>query len=118
MADEQTRIRQISWMELFPWLGLVRAVRLAFAPRMLILAAIGLAATNAGWGLIGWVFENNTDPTLVAARTVIETYCEMPVLPSEIKLPDVSIAVLDPATSQAQRAVENADGAIFGAVPS
>ena len=49
MAEEYSRFRQISWMELFPWLGLVRAVRLAFAPRMLILAAIGLAATNSGW---------------------------------------------------------------------
>src|ERR1700690_437801 len=100
MAEEHSRIRQISWLELFPWLGLVRAVRLAFAPRMLILGAIGLAATNAGWGLMGWVFSGNTDPSLVAARDVIETYRALPPLPQEIVLPPVSISVLDPATSE------------------
>jgi hypothetical protein len=103
MAEEQSRIRQISWLELFPWLGLVRAVRLAFAPRMLILAALGLAATNAGWGLMGWVFSNKpNDPSLAAAQSLIEGYRTMPLLPQEIVLPAVSISVLDPATSEAQ----------------
>jgi hypothetical protein len=102
MAEEHNRIRQISWLELFPWLGLVRAVRLAFAPRMLILAAIGLAATNAGWGLMGWVFSGSDDPNLVAARRVIEDLRAMPVMPQQIVLPAVSISVLDPATSEAQ----------------
>lgn len=100
MAEEHSRIRQISWMELFPWLGLVRAVRLAFAPRMLILAAIGLAATNAGWGAIGWIFKTNTDPSVVTALSKIEGFREIPNIAQE--LPPVSIRVLDPATSEAQ----------------
>ena len=61
MPEDQTRLRQVAWMELFPWLGLVRAVRLAFTPRMILLAAIGLAATNAGWGLVGWIFSGSED---------------------------------------------------------
>jgi hypothetical protein len=105
MAEEQTRIRQISWMELFPWLGLVRAVRLAFAPRMLILAAIGLGATNAGWGLVGWVFSGNTtDGSLIRAKSDIESWRDLqfPDIAGEVTLPPVSIGVLDPATSRAQ----------------
>ena len=43
MPEEQTRIRQIAWLELFPWLGLIRAVRLAFAPRIILLGAIAYA---------------------------------------------------------------------------
>jgi hypothetical protein len=99
MAQEQSTIRHISWLDLFPWLGLVRAVRLAFAPRMLILAAVGLAATSAGWGLLGWVFSGDGDPSLVIARTTIESFRETP---DAFVLPPVSIRVLDPATSEAQ----------------
>src|SRR5438105_3862198 len=99
MVEEQCRIRQIAWLELFPWLGLVRAVRLAFAPRMLILAAIGLAATSAGWGLFGQIFSGDGDATLVHARTWIERFRDFP---PEFVLPPVSISVLDPATSAAQ----------------
>ena len=104
MADEQTRIRQVAWMELFPWLGLVRAVRLAFAPRMILLAAIGLGATNSGWGLIGLVFSGSTDESLVRVRSDVEQWRSMLVsdLAGEITLPPVSVSVLDPATSRAQ----------------
>ncbi|HTQ37952.1 MAG TPA: hypothetical protein VMJ32_02930 [Pirellulales bacterium] len=99
MAEEQTRIRYISWLELFPWLGLVRAVRLAFAPRMLILAALGLAATNAGWAVMGWMFSGSSDRSLVTVRETVEGFREMP---QAMVLPDVSIRVLDPADSAAQ----------------
>lgn len=105
MAEEQCRIRQIAWLELFPWLGLVKAVRLAFAPRMLILAALGLAATSAGWGVLGNVFSGNPEKRehLDDVRDVIERWRANPVpdfMPG-FTLPPVSISVLDPATSRA-----------------
>ncbi len=99
MPEEQDRIRQIAWLELFPWLGLVRAVRLAFAPRMLVLAALGVFATTGGWGIIGLIFKGSEDPSLVSAKSVIDTWRE---LPPNFVLPDVSIRVLDPADSAAQ----------------
>jgi hypothetical protein len=94
-------------MELFPWLGLVRAVRLAFMPRMIVLAAIGLAATNAGWGLMGWIFSGSEDKSLVEARGMIEAFRLLQVdgfgeITKSIALPSVSISVLDPANSAAQ----------------
>ncbi len=98
MADNEQCIREIRWNELFPWLGLVRAVRLAFAPRMLILAALGLAATSAGWRVIGYVFEGTDQPALKELTT--HSFEPGSMLPSEP--PGVSISVLDPATSAAQ----------------
>ena len=74
MPEDHTRLRQVAWMELFPWLGLACAVRLAFTPRMILLAAIGLAATNAGWGLVGWIFSGSEDRSLVEARGMIEAF--------------------------------------------
>lgn len=96
MSNDQSRIREIAWIELFPWLGLVRAVRLAFAPRMLVLAALGLAAMMAGWNLIGLPFKNNERLQGVVEYNSrwIET-----ALPKEP--PAVSISVFDPAQSAA-----------------
>jgi hypothetical protein len=107
MAQEQSTIRHISWQDLFPWLGLVRAVRFAFAPRNLIFAAVGLAAMNAGWGFVGWLFPKDTDTddaSLKGVRAQIELWREVPVpdIDGDVSLPPVSASVLDPATSRAQ----------------
>ncbi len=60
MADERgsqaTSLREIVWWEIFPWLSLVRTVRLALAPRMLFLAAAGLLLTAIGWRILGSIF--------------------------------------------------------------
>lgn len=126
MASDQSSIRQIAWMELFPWLGLVRAVRLAFAPRMLILAALGLAATAAGWHLIGRLFSNSQDKSFIEAHAQVRQWHEsatapvvqnlsddgvpfiVPHQPADdgithlpFEIPKVSVSVFDPARSQA-----------------
>ena len=41
-------MREIAWREIFPWLGLVRSARVAAAPRMLLLATVGLVLTLCG----------------------------------------------------------------------
>jgi hypothetical protein len=107
MAEEQSTIRHICWSDLFPWLRLVRAARFAFAPRNLILAAVGLAAMNAGWGFVGWLFPKDADTddaSLKGARTHIELWREVlvPDIAGDVSLPPVSASVLDPATSRAQ----------------
>jgi hypothetical protein len=50
---DQGRLREISWQELFPWLRIVAALRLAISPSLLALGAIGVLATIAGWNVIG-----------------------------------------------------------------
>lgn len=61
--DRGGTLRQIAWHDVFPWLSLVRAVRLAAAPRLVLLAALGLAMTAGGWRSLGWVFSGSDDPT-------------------------------------------------------
>src|SRR5262245_10741263 len=107
MSQEQSTIRHISWLDLFPWLGLVRAVRFAFVPRNLILAAVGLAAMNAGWGFVGWLFPKDADTddaSLKGVRAHVELWREVlvPDIAGDVSLPPVSASVLDPATSRAQ----------------
>ena len=42
MADQPTKIRDVAWSEMFPWLMLLRSVRIALMARVLILGAMGL----------------------------------------------------------------------------
>ena len=71
MADQPTKIREIAWSELFPWLMLGQSVRIALLARVLILGAAGLIATTIGWWVIGSVFSGSDNPQ---TRAEIDTF--------------------------------------------
>jgi len=54
MADQPGKVREVAWSELFPWLMLIRTVRIALMARVLILAALGLIVLALGWRIILW----------------------------------------------------------------
>ena len=64
MAESQTKVREVAWSELFPWLKLLRAVRIALMARVLLLGAAGLIATTIGWYLLTGLFSRGTDPVI------------------------------------------------------
>src|SRR5437016_5610765 len=64
MAEPQTKVREVAWSELFPWLLLLRTVRIALLARVLVLGALGLVATMIGWSLITNMFLNSTDEVI------------------------------------------------------
>lgn len=66
MADSPTKVREVAWSELFPWLMLLRSVRIALMARVLVLGAAGLIATWIGWSLLGELFSHSTDPVISA----------------------------------------------------
>lgn len=59
MPDDRGVVREIAWQELFPWLSIVRSARLALAPRLILLAALGLFVTAIGWRTIGGIFSDS-----------------------------------------------------------
>jgi hypothetical protein len=61
MPEDRGVVREIAWREIFPWLGIVRSARLALAPRLLLLAALGLFATAIGWRTIGGLFSDSDE---------------------------------------------------------
>lgn len=71
MPDDRGTLREIAWRELFPWLILFRTVRPALDPRKLLLAALALVITAAGWWSLGKLFEGAEDPGL---RDAIESH--------------------------------------------
>ena len=60
MINQHDKLREVSWNELFRWLVLLRAVRIALLARVLVLGALGLIATTLGWWAIDYVFSANT----------------------------------------------------------
>jgi hypothetical protein len=64
MADTHTKVREVAWSELFPWLMLLRTVRIALMARVLVLGAVGLIATAVGWHFLIKPFADSTDPVV------------------------------------------------------
>ncbi len=49
-------VRKVAWLEIFPWLGLGRAFRVAISLRVLTFGAMGFFLTLLGWLALGQVF--------------------------------------------------------------
>ncbi len=64
MAEERGTLRAIAWQETFPALRLFSALRMALNFRILVLAALGLVLTSAGWQTCGKIFSNTADVVL------------------------------------------------------
>ena len=55
MARESGWVREVDWLDVFPWLGLVGAVsRAIWPPHKILLAMLGVWLTWAGWSAISW----------------------------------------------------------------
>ena len=64
MAADRVTLRDVQWLELFPALRLFSALRMALNFRALLLAAIALAGTAAGWRVLGYLFSESNDAWL------------------------------------------------------
>lgn len=64
MPEKNPPVREVAWPELFPWLILVRSIRIALLARVIILGAIGVLAITLGLRAIGWLFSTQDDPVL------------------------------------------------------
>jgi hypothetical protein len=69
MADTHTKVREVAWSELFPWLLLLRSVRIALMARVLLLGAAGLITTVIGWALLTEAFSRSSDPVIAGWRS-------------------------------------------------
>jgi hypothetical protein len=63
MSQEHTTVRAVSWLDLCPWLLLVRTPAIALRLEVLFLATIGGLLTSAAWWLSGIIFFYSGPPT-------------------------------------------------------
>jgi hypothetical protein len=97
MAESNsTPLRAAAWSELFPWLSIARAFRLAIAVRSLILGAMGILLTVLVWGVIGLTFGTDEPATEwlrpFTANPWTELTKDVPNQPRLLGASDVTIA--------------------------
>ncbi len=73
-SSRSGEVREILWQEVFPWLILIRALRLAFSLRVLLLSAIALIALSFGWMVLGALFSGTSDEALQQAIDVYSAW--------------------------------------------
>jgi hypothetical protein len=64
MPNQEVKVREVAWNEMFPWLMLVRSIRIALMARVLVLGAVGLIVMAVGWWLLGQAFAGSDDPVI------------------------------------------------------
>ncbi len=74
MPEERGLVREIAWRDVFPWIGLARVARLAMAPRLVLLAALGLLLTSGGWRIIGELYSSSDDIKQLGWTVAEETW--------------------------------------------
>ncbi len=62
MSEDRGTVRAVAWLELFPALSLFSALRMGLNIRALLLAAIAIVGTSAGWRLCGLPFHDPDEP--------------------------------------------------------
>ena len=55
MQQPPVVVRQIAWDEVFPWLILLKTVRIALAPSLLAVSTLAVLLTPLGWYASGWL---------------------------------------------------------------
>ncbi len=75
-------VHEIRWLEICPWLILVKALRAALLLRVLVLASLGVVLTHGGWAVISHWFE----PQLAVPPMLRE---ELPALHIDLNSPEL-----------------------------
>ncbi len=87
MANE-SRLRDVSWQELFPWTRIASAIRVAVSPAALLLAALGLLVMAGGWRAIGWLYSGSDNAYVQNIVESVETLPWHQSLPPRMPVPD------------------------------
>lgn len=104
MADQSPKIRDVAWNELFPWLILLRSIRIALLARVLVLGAVGLIGTWLGWRVITDAFPETTDPIVKSWSTATLAFWQRPadLAPTDAWVntsPHSAVEILDSAAN-------------------
>jgi hypothetical protein len=102
MPEERVVVREVAWLEIFPWLILLRTFRIAAQPKLLVVAAAGALLTWLGFWSIGYVFSGTKDDALgrqieAATTSPLEWISPEPVTTARSDVPASDNVVQPPA---------------------
>ncbi len=91
MVDDSGRVRQIAWLDVFPWLRLAKCPRLSITLSLILLGFAGWLGMAAGWRFFSYCWDSSTDQVVVDNRAALSRWpWEYRVVPYDslaLKLP-------------------------------
>lgn len=69
MSNPPGVVTAVRWTDVCPWLLIVRAARVAFLVRVIVLATLGVFLTQWGWSIIEWALRAEPGPPLLEQLT-------------------------------------------------
>ena len=97
--NNRDTLRRVAWSEICPWLVIFRTFRVAIGLRILVLAAVAVVLTLAGWDGLGRVFRLDDKRTPVWMTppwaAVDEAVPDAPSLPRMEDFTNVTRATTD-----------------------
>ena len=123
MVDEEKgTLRVVAWSEILPWLSIFRTFRLAIGLRVLVMAAVAITLTIAGWAGFDWMFSGYSGyeslPHQVAPSESCPWMSVTKVVPDKPNLsPSGAVAPLIPSPTTSGPEVEP-DATAAGLAPS
>jgi hypothetical protein len=64
MIDDSGRVRQIAWLDVFPWLRLLKCPRLSLRISLVLLGFMGWLGMTAGWRFFAHCWDESSDPVV------------------------------------------------------
>lgn len=61
MVDDSGRVRQIAWLDVFPWLRLLKCPRLSLTISLVVLGFLGWLGMTAGWRFFAYCWSESAD---------------------------------------------------------
>ncbi len=61
MVDDSGRVRQIAWLDVFPWLRLLKCPRLSLTLSLVVLGFLGWLGMTAGWRFLAYCWSGSTE---------------------------------------------------------
>ena len=82
ITDDSSMLRRVAWEEIFPWLRVVRSLRLATSLPVLALATLGVLLMPTGWSIADWLIPGPQPEPFPSWGPMVQTIDELLVGPS------------------------------------
>ncbi len=74
MVDDSGRVRQVAWLDVFPWLRLLKCPRLSLTLSLIVLGFCGWLGMTAGWRFFAYCWSDSADSVVQAGVTSLQRW--------------------------------------------
>ncbi len=107
MVDDSGRVRHIAWLDVFPWLRLLKCPRLSLTTSLVVLGFLGWLGMSAGWRFFAYCWSGSEDPVVQQGLGSLQRWpWEFPV--NQYGSPVLQLPSYDTIANSSSKLVETA----------